>query len=424
MSKRIPSGERDHYHVTALSAEEVERFIRANTKHVKKITPKGVAGANGITSPAIYAPLQNSREGGEASDPAQTSRLSPPRKIPRATKKANTRCRPPGETELAGHEWSESHRTNASQPHSDCGQSVLSNQYGAAAVGNQIIGRGQALSDAQSTTAPSDDPIPSQGHGYPAAQTAHALVGEITAVYRRYEDLRRARQRLLLQAMATCRTVCGGDKAAGAKLYKDPTPQVAVWLAPYEAAMAELSGPIAEHEKLLTKFGKQLPVAAWANTVPGLSHRFLAAIVGECGVGPGEFKSVAALWKRMGMAVIGGERQRRISGDAALEHGYVARRRALMWNIGDQVAVRQGIRNPKGDDGKPIGAVPANEWGALYLERKAYELARDCTPMHAHNRAKRYVEKRLLRELWKAWRRTTGCASAGADKPLLSSDEE
>lgn len=241
-----------------------------------------------------------------------------------------------------------------------------------------------------------------------------AIVGEIVAVYRRYEDLRRARQRIELQAMATCRNICGGDKVEGAKLYKKPTDDVAIWLMPYSLAMEPIDAAIKEQEKLLTKLGKKLPVADWCDSVPGLSHRFLAAIVGECGVGPGEFKSVSALWKRMGMAVIGGGRQRRVTGDAAIEHGYVARRRALMWNIGDQVAVRQAIRNPKDEDGKPTGAVAINEWGALYLERKEYELSKvidekPLTPMHAHNRAKRYVEKRLLRELWKAWRQASSC---------------
>ncbi|MGN6290429.1 MAG: hypothetical protein ACTHNA_14335 [Sphingopyxis terrae] len=311
---------------------------------------------------------------------------------PQAKEATQTTTCSPADTELSGQPFCANHHSPAAQPQTDCCQFPVEDQHVGAAVGPELTDEGHVSAD---------------------NQTPRALVGEIAAVYRRYEDLRRARQRLELQAMATCRIVCGGDKVAGAKLYKSPTPEVAVWLAPYEAAMAPLTDAIKEQEKLLTKLGKQLPVAKWADTVPGLSHRFLAAIVGECGIGPGEYRSVSALWKRMGMAVINGGRQRRVTGDAALEHGYVARRRSLMWNIGDQVAVRQGIRNPKDEDGKPTGAVAINEWGALYLERKEYELARESepgkpmTPMHAHNRAKRYVEKRLLRELWKAWRKAT-----------------
>lgn len=260
------------------------------------------------------------------------------------------------------------------------------------------------------TIPPQDTQTTSEGQCSTDNQLSNALVSEIVAIYRRYEDLRRAKQRLELQAIATCRNVCGGDKTEGMKLYKKPTMEVEVWLTPYRLAMNPLDEAIKAQEKLLAKLGRQLPVAKWADTVPGLSYRFLAAIIGECGIAPGEYRSVSALWKRMGMAVIRGERQRRKTGDAALEHGYVARRRALMWNIGDQVAVRQGIRNPKDGEGNSTGAVAINEWGALYLERKAYELARSTeekpiTKMHAHNRAKRYVEKRLLRSLWQEWRR-------------------
>ena len=375
---------------------------------IQEISATAEAGARREAATTARLPQQKQTMAKEVSQPSITSPSStltpeatattqPSFTPPRGTELARQSERgyhgvPASQPELSGPATFDAHLTSAAQPHSDCGHLVRDTQVAAAAVGT---------------------PTPNEGHSDRDTQTCGALVGEITAIYRRYEDLRRARQRIELQAMATCRTVCGGDKVAGMKLYKSPTPQVAVWLAPYEAAMQPLADAIKAQEKLLTKLGKQLPVAAWADTVPGLSPRFLAAIVGECGIGPGEYRTVSALWKRMGMAVINGGRQRRVTGDAALEHGYVARRRSLMWNIGDQVAVRQGVRNPKGEDGKPTGAVPINPWGALYLERKAYELAREIepgkpiTPMHAHNRAKRYVEKRLLRSLWQEWRRAT-----------------
>ncbi|AJA07460.1 hypothetical protein SKP52_02625 [Sphingopyxis fribergensis] len=332
----------------------------------------------------------SSREDAGATLKATASSPPPRQDIPQANLYATASLIAPAEPHSVGHLGDEAQIKFADRTPSDCGHFVNASHDRGAAVGSELTDQGQPC------------------FGTPAPDS---LIGEIVSIYRRYEDLRRARQRIELQAIATCRTVCGGDKTEGMKLYKAPTEQVALWLMPYGAAMAPLTVAIKEHEKLLTKLGKKLPVAAWADTVPGLSPRFLAAIVGECGTGPGEFKSVSALWKRMGMAVINGGRQRRVTGDAAIEHGYVARRRALMWNIGDQVAVRQGVRNPKDDDGKPTGANAINDWGALYLERKAYEIAREVepgkpvTPMHAHNRAKRYVEKRLLRELWKAWRR-------------------
>ena len=241
-------------------------------------------------------------------------------------------------------------------------------------------------------------------------QPAHALVGEINVMKRRYDDLRRARQRLELQAMSTCRSYLSGDKEQGAKLYRSPTAEIQAWLAPYMEAMGPLDLAIKAQEKLLTKLGKQLPVIEWANGIAGLSPRFLALIVGECGIGPGEYRTVSALWKRMGLAVIGGERQRRVTGDAAIEHGYVARRRSLMWNIGESI-IKQQVRKCDDDVRMAIG-----DYGRIYLERKVYEATKTDRPIIAHNRAKRYMEKRLLRELWRAWRRAS-CATQTKQTP-------
>lgn len=359
----------------------------ATSKNAPSSTPLPEAVPASATDPATPRATSR-RKGGKAVEIMASIAASPSRDIPQATVISQTMRTTPAEPELSGQNLIGALVGDAAQPHTDRSQTRYENQQSVASVGS---------------------PLADQGQTSGANLSGAASVGEITAVYRRYEDLRRARQRIELQAIATCRNACGGDKAEGMKLYKSPTPQVEVWLSPYRLAMQPLDAAIREQEKLLTKFGKALPVREWADTVPGLSPRFLAAIVGECGIGPGEFKSVSALWKRMGMAVINGGRQRRVTGDAALEHGYVPRRRSLMWNIGEQVAVRQGIRNPKDEEGKPAGAVAINEWGTLYLERKAYELARTdvekMTPMHAHNRAKRYVEKRLLRSLWQEWRR-------------------
>jgi hypothetical protein len=233
------------------------------------------------------------------------------------------------------------------------------------------------------------------------------LVAELTVLKRRYDALRSAKQRLLLQALATCRSYAGGDKELGAKLYRDPPPELAAWLVPYSAAMAPLDVAIAEQEKLLTKLGKQLPVWDWAAPILGLSSRFLAMVVAEAGTGPGDYRTPSALWKRMGLAVIDGQRQRKVAGEGAIEQGYVGRRRALLWNIGESI-IRKQVRK---------GGVAIGELGQLYLDRKAYEAERAERPIVAHNRAKRYVEKRLLRELWKAWRAATRPAAIGNTEP-------
>lgn len=241
-------------------------------------------------------------------------------------------------------------------------------------------------------------------------QPHHAVVGTITEQHRRRWDFIRARQRLELQSQAVCRRLSGGDKVEAAKLWAavkaDPAHPLRTWLAPFLAAMAPLLGAQKDVELSLVKLVKQTPIYEFASQIKGLGDVSLAAIIGECAAPIGEYRSVSALWKRMGLAVIGGERQRRIAGEAAIEHGYNAQRRSIMWNIGAGL-IKAQVRKDPDDEEKRIGT---GEYGALYLERKAIEILRTkdgepLTKAHAHNRAQRYIEKRLLRELWKADRR-------------------
>jgi hypothetical protein len=156
----------------------------------------------------------------------------------------------------------------------------------------------------------------------------------------------------------------------------------------------------------MEKLAGTLP--AWAEfgaAVRGFGAGSLAVIVAEAG-DLANYASEAKLWKRMGLAVIDGVRQggltKGASKDDWITHGYSPQRRSRMWNIGD--ALIKGNRD---------GA-----YRTIYLARKAYEVARDpeMRPIHAHRRAQRYMEKRLLRHLWRAWNHelhTAGPASIG-----------
>lgn len=140
-------------------------------------------------------------------------------------------------------------------------------------------------------------------------------------------------------------------------------------------------------QKELLKLVKPLPVMAWVGTVKGLGLPSVAAIIGEAG-DLAAYSNPGKLWKRMGLAVIDGKGQgKRNNAEEALRHGYSPARRSEMHVVGDCL-VRAG--GPYAD---------------LYRERKAYEAERDgITKMHAHKRALRYIEKRLLRQMWQAWR--------------------
>lgn len=163
--------------------------------------------------------------------------------------------------------------------------------------------------------------------------------------------------------------------------------------------------------KAMAELAEHLPVwASFGKPILGFGEQSLAVIVAECGdlslyANPGK------VWKRMGLAVISGKRQgaagKGATAETWIEHGYSPTRRSRMWNIGKALIKRNS-------DGT---------YRTLYLERKAYELARDpaMSKMHAHRRAQRYMEKRLLRDLWRAWRRVISCVTPNVEVPAAPS---
>lgn len=219
-------------------------------------------------------------------------------------------------------------------------------------------------------------------------------IAEIREQWRRRQAWHRAEKSLTLQAKALCRRLAeGGDKKEADRMYKAALGKGAHEMA--EIALAaifpldEARKAIETHrkavEKRLIKLAKALPVASWVEGMRGVGLLSLAAIVGEAG-DLGSYANPAKLWKRMGLAVMPDGRQRKIGGMAALDHGYSPARRSVVWNIGACIVKAGG----------PLKAA--------YDARKIYEAERVETKLHAHNRAQRYVEKRLLRMLWSAWR--------------------
>jgi hypothetical protein len=160
--------------------------------------------------------------------------------------------------------------------------------------------------------------------------------------------------------------------------------------------------------KNMEKLAKQLPVwSLYCENVRGLGAGSLAVIVAEAG-DLSNYRTHSKLWKRMGLAVMSGIRQgglpKGASADSWIEHGYNRQRRSKVWNIGDSLI--KGNRD--------------GYYRRIYLERKAYEIARDpdIKPIAAHRRAQRYMEKRLLKHLWQAWRRADTPVSEKTTRPL------
>lgn len=176
--------------------------------------------------------------------------------------------------------------------------------------------------------------------------------------------------------------------------------------------------PTDAFEKIATKemerLAKSLPVwERFGEGVRGFGPGSLAVIIGEAG-DLSNYSTHSKLWKRMGLAVMDGVRQgglKKTSGkELWIEHGYSPIRRSRMWNIGDTLM--------KGNKDGP--------YRSAYLARKQYERERAeasglivapsakipakrrgefMSDGHIHLRAQRYMEKRLLRDLWQAWRR-------------------
>lgn len=167
-------------------------------------------------------------------------------------------------------------------------------------------------------------------------------------------------------------------------------------------------------EGLLEELVEKLPV--WGSHVkswPGVSLVSLGNVIGQAG-DLSIYGNPAKLWKRMGMAVINGERQRKhLDAKKAEEHGYCPLRRATMFVIGDNIVkIGKGSLNElyyarkerelekAKEEGREV--LPAATISALIKKGKDKDRYR--SEGHIHLRAKRYVEKRFLRDLWRAWR--------------------
>lgn len=233
------------------------------------------------------------------------------------------------------------------------------------------------------------------------ASEAHekAALGTIVELWRQRQDLKRARQRLDLQCQAIIRRALDGDKEAAGKLWgriqkgdDAGHEMLATILMPYRMAMEQIDAAVKAIEGELKKLVRKMPIwLNWAKDVKGIAEVSLAGMLGEAAYPVESYKSVSALWKRFGLAVIGGERQRRVSdAAAALVHGYSPQRRSYAYVVGTNLMRSQGDDDP---------------YRKVYVERREYELARGLPKAHAHNRAQRYMTKRLLRDWYAAAKR-------------------
>ncbi len=154
-------------------------------------------------------------------------------------------------------------------------------------------------------------------------------------------------------------------------------------------------------ESAMRKMAQSMPVWAWGKDIAGFGPLGLAVIIGEAG-DLSNYATVSRLWKRLGLAVINGERQRKkASAEDAIAHGYNPRRRAEVWScVGDPLFKHQSARVDK-----ETGLVlrDPGPYRIVYDRAKAAFLERGTTKKHAHDHGMRLATKELIKDLWVAW---------------------
>lgn len=298
----------------------------------------------------------------------------------------------------------------------------------------------------------------------PDLRLADPLVAEIRTTFKLMRRSERARLKLVLQSQALIRAETGCAEKEGPGIYKEikAATEMAVLaflrisvasksekagarfdyaaesvtasaeldrpaylvdaLVPLLAAMLPLEQQSAAYEKSLMKLAKQLPVFRLMHHFPGLSAYGLAKIVGEAGDLGAYHKGIAGIWSRLGLAPYAGKAVTKgrpgLTPDEWTALGYSPSRRSTIWNIGGSIVGGMG-RGPRPFVGEDWRANPAyNRYQRLFIERLIHEAEKDpetharpptaegkmSFSAHAANRAKRYVEKRMIKRLWIAWR--------------------
>lgn len=167
----------------------------------------------------------------------------------------------------------------------------------------------------------------------------------------------------------------------------------------------------ANARKEMGKLAKQLPVwADFGEDIRGFGEVSLAVIVAEAG-DLSNYATDAKLWKRMGVAVIEGRRQGNPGENATkedwIEHGYRKPRRSHLWNIGQSLIKgnRDGVYRVAYDRRRAHTMVTHPEWWCDEDGNPKVDKTGKPSSAHGAADAQRYMEKRLLRDLWRAWRR-------------------
>lgn len=176
----------------------------------------------------------------------------------------------------------------------------------------------------------------------------------------------------------------------------------------------------------LETLAEGLPV--WAHSaqdMKGFTPRSLGVIVGMAGDLSG-YANPGKLWKRMGLAPHQGKAgstwrcQGGLSKEGWIEIGYNPVRRASMYVIAENLIQRERHYHDLFAERKAYEKLKADEAGLQVLPSAKItknNAAKSISLGQIHARAHRYVAKRLLRDLWVAWREATALLKSETTVP-------
>ncbi|KKN88807.1 hypothetical protein LCGC14_0244140 [marine sediment metagenome] len=163
---------------------------------------------------------------------------------------------------------------------------------------------------------------------------------------------------------------------------------------------------IRQYHKDITAIVAGMPIASWVGRpgkgTPGLSLLAVGRILAEAGADLRNFATPAKLWKRFGLGMVSENaqdpmvRQRLRRGtEMAKLHGYNPSRRSMMFVV--QGTVHQNGKKTNNEFYQYSEGVKA----------KAAAAHPDWTTGHIFLHQRRLLSKRILRELWKQWRKVS-----------------
>ena len=252
-----------------------------------------------------------------------------------------------------------------------------------------------------------------------------ALTRQLKAILRRKKASARTLPRTHSPSSAASPETEGGQQA---KATPDGSASFGLftYTQPIEDARKLVEHSRKQAEKELVHLAKQLPVYAYfVEPLHGFGALGFAQIIGEAG-NLSDYTNPAKLWKRFGLGLVGDIRQQRRTNKAeALEHGYSPRRRAVMFVIGDALLRNKNAYKDLWNARKEYEIAKATAAGLTIRAAKKGDSRNDIvngyiTKKHIQFRCNRYVEKRLLRDLWRAWRDHSTCATQGLPVALSS----